>query len=82
MLPVIFFVSFIISILYYVGAMQWIVLKLGWVLQSLIGTTVCESLTCAANIFLGMSESPLLIKPYIKVILYCNSEDAFSPLNI
>lgn len=43
-------------------------MKLGWVLQSLIGTTVCESLTCAANIFLGMSESPLLIKPYIKVI--------------
>lgn len=45
-------------------------MKLGWMLQSLIGTTVCESLTCAANIFLGMSESPLLIKPYIKVIFF------------
>ncbi|KAJ6641433.1 Solute carrier family 28 member 3 [Pseudolycoriella hygida] len=67
-LPVIFFVSFLISILYYLGAMQWIILKLGWLLQTLIGTTICESLTCSANIFLGMSESPLLIKPYIKYL--------------
>ncbi|KAG4076692.1 hypothetical protein HA402_001979 [Bradysia odoriphaga] len=67
-LSVIFFVSFVISILYYLGAMQWFVMKLGWLLQKLIGTTVCESLTCAANIFLGMSESPLLIKPYIKYL--------------
>lgn len=67
-LSVIFFVSFIISILYYLGAMQWFVMKMGWLLQTLIGTTVCESLTCAANIFLGMSESPLLIKPYIKYL--------------
>lgn len=65
-LPVIFFFSFFISILYYLGAMQWVVLKLGWVLQTILGTTVCESVTAAANIFLGMSESPLLIRPYIK----------------
>lgn len=67
-LPVIFFFSFFISILYYVGAMQWIVMKLGWVLQQILGTTVCESVTAAANIFLGMSESPLLIRPYIKIL--------------
>ncbi|XP_017044810.1 solute carrier family 28 member 3 isoform X2 [Drosophila ficusphila] len=64
-LPVIFFFSFFISILYYMGTMQWVVIKLGWILQSLLGTTVCESVTAAANIFLGMSESPLLIRPYI-----------------
>ncbi|KAH8400998.1 hypothetical protein KR009_002365 [Drosophila setifemur] len=64
-LPVIFFFSFFISILYYLGAMQWVVIKLGWVLQQILGTTVCESVTAAANIFLGMSESPLLIRPYI-----------------
>ncbi|XP_017150069.1 solute carrier family 28 member 3 [Drosophila miranda] len=64
-LPVIFFFSFFISILYYMGAMQWVVVKLGWILQQLLGTTVCESVTAAANIFLGMSESPLLIRPYI-----------------
>ncbi|KAI8128428.1 hypothetical protein FF38_10023 [Lucilia cuprina] len=65
-LSVIFFFSFFISILYYLGAMQWVVLKLGWILQQILGTTVCESVTAAANIFLGMSESPLLIRPYIK----------------
>ncbi|KAH8367095.1 hypothetical protein KR084_000549 [Drosophila pseudotakahashii] len=64
-LPVIFFFSFFISILYYMGTMQWIVVKLGWILQQILGTTVCESVTAAANIFLGMSESPLLIRPYI-----------------
>lgn len=47
--------------------MQWFVFKLGWLLQAILGTTVCESITSAANIFLGMSESPLLIRPYIKV---------------
>lgn len=67
-LSVIFFFSFFISILYYLGTMQWIVLKLGWMLQAMLGTTVCESVTSAANIFLGMSESPLLIRPYIKLL--------------
>lgn len=46
--------------------MQWILFKLGWILQSLLGTTVCESVNAAGNIFLGMSESPLVIKPFIK----------------
>lgn len=65
-LSTIFFFSFFISILYYMGTMQWVVMKMGWMLQQLLGTTVCESVTAAANIFLGMSESPLLIRPYIK----------------
>lgn len=55
------------SVLYYYGAMQWIIQKLGFGLQSVLGTTLCESVTVAANIFLGMTESPLIIKPYIKV---------------
>lgn len=67
-LPVIFFFSFFISMLYYLGTMQWIVLKLGWILQQILGTTICESVNAAANIFLGMSESPLLIRPYIKLL--------------
>lgn len=49
--------------------MQWIITKIGWVLQTLIGTTICESVIAAGNIALGMSESPLLIKPYMKVLL-------------
>ncbi|KAH0953201.1 hypothetical protein HN011_008798 [Eciton burchellii] len=64
-LPVIFFFSFAAQILSYLGAMQWIIMKLGWILQSIVGTTLCESITAAANPFIGMSESPLLIKPYL-----------------
>ncbi|XP_012270178.1 solute carrier family 28 member 3 [Orussus abietinus] len=64
-LPVIFFFSLIIQVLYYLGAMQWVIMKLGWILQGVLGTTICESLVAAGNIFLGMTESPLLIKPYL-----------------
>lgn len=65
-LPVVFFFSFAVQVLCYLGAMQWIILKLGWVLQSIMGTTLCESLAAAANPFIGMSESPLMIAPYLK----------------
>ncbi|XP_062541268.1 uncharacterized transporter YutK isoform X2 [Armigeres subalbatus] len=77
-LSVIYFFSFFISILYYLGAMQWVVLKLGWILQSILGTTVCESVIAAANIFLGMSESPLLIRPYIKDLTHSEIHSVMS----
>ncbi|XP_043260400.1 solute carrier family 28 member 3 isoform X1 [Colletes gigas] len=64
-LPVIFYFSFFIQILYYLGVMQSIILNLGQALQRLMGTSICESVICAANIFIGMTESPLLIKPYL-----------------
>ncbi|KAG0723855.1 Sodium/nucleoside cotransporter 2 [Chionoecetes opilio] len=64
-LPVIMFFSFCIQILYYFGVMQTVVMKLGWLLQVTIGTTPCESVNAAANIFLGMTEAPLLIKPFL-----------------
>lgn len=66
-LPVIFFFSFMVSILYYYGAMQWVIKKMGCVLQMILGTTLIESVSVAANIFLGMTESPLVFRPYIKV---------------
>lgn len=50
--------------------MQWVLLKLGWILQSILGTTVCESVNAAGNIFLGQTESPLIIKPYIKILTH------------
>jgi len=53
-LSVIFFLSFIVQILYYYGAMQWVVLNVGWLLQKSMGTTVCESVNAAASIFIGM----------------------------
>lgn len=42
-----------VSILYYYGVMQFIVQKVGWLLQVSLGTTATESINCAANIFLG-----------------------------
>lgn len=53
-LPVILFFSFFVSILYFYGVMQVLVVKLGWLLQMTVGTTACESINAAANIFLGM----------------------------
>lgn len=67
-LPAVFFFSLWVSVLYYLGAMQWLLLNMGWILQSILGTTVCESVNAAVNIFLSMSEGPLIIKPYIKLL--------------
>eukprot|EP00095_Tigriopus_kingsejongensis_P008400 snap_masked-scaffold9_size846264-processed-gene-4.15 protein:Tk08400 transcript:snap_masked-scaffold9_size846264-processed-gene-4.15-mRNA-1 annotation:"hypothetical protein DAPPUDRAFT_312019" len=64
-LSVIYFFSFICNVLFYLGAIQWITLKIGWILRVSIGTTYCESLNAASNIFLGQSMAPLLIQPYL-----------------
>lgn len=64
-LPAIFFFGFIIQMLYHTGILQKVILKLGWLLQTLVGTTACESMNAAGNTFLGMTESILLIKPYV-----------------
>ncbi|XP_028926515.1 sodium/nucleoside cotransporter 2-like isoform X2 [Ornithorhynchus anatinus] len=65
-LPVIVFFSCVMSILYYVGLMQWLILKVAWLLQVTLGTTATETLSVAGNIFVGMTEAPLLIRPYLK----------------
>lgn len=67
-LPVIFFFSMCISILYYLGIIQWVLFKLGWVLQAILGTTVIESLNACINIFLSMSEGPLMLQPYLPLL--------------
>jgi len=64
-LSIIYFVSFFVSMLYYWGVLQFIVKKLGWLLYVTIGTTAAESMNAAANIFLGQTEAPLLIRPYL-----------------
>ncbi|KAG4067164.1 hypothetical protein HA402_000155 [Bradysia odoriphaga] len=69
-LPIIFFFSLCVSVSYYLEAMQWILFKLGWILQSVLGTTICESVNAAGNIFLGQTESPLVIKSYITVLTH------------
>jgi pyrimidine nucleoside transport protein len=43
-------------------------MKMGWLLSITVGTTAAESLNAAANIFLGQTEAPLLIKPFLGVM--------------
>ncbi len=64
-LPVIIFFASLISILYYLGIMQFIVRWIGGGLQKITGISKVESLCAAANIFVGQSESPLVIRPYL-----------------
>jgi concentrative nucleoside transporter, CNT family len=67
-LPVVIFFSSLISVLYYLGIMQWVIRILGGGLSKLLGTSNAESLSAAANIFVGQTEAPLVIKPYIKIL--------------
>ena len=64
-LPVIIFFSSLIAVLYYLGIMQWVIKLLGGGLQKLLGTGRAESLSATANIFVGMVEAPLVVKPYL-----------------
>jgi len=64
-LSIIYFVSFFVSMLFYWGTLQFVVKKLGWLLYVTVGTTAAESMNAAANVFLGQTEAPLLIRPYL-----------------
>ncbi len=66
LLPTIIFVSAITSALYYLGILQRIVMVFAWVMKRLMHLSGAESLAAAANIFVGQTEAPLLIKPYIE----------------
>uniref|UniRef100_A0A8C3BGC2 Sodium/nucleoside cotransporter n=1 Tax=Cairina moschata TaxID=8855 RepID=A0A8C3BGC2_CAIMO len=69
-LPIVVFFSCVTSILYYLGAMQWLILKISWLLQFSMGTTPTETLSVAGNIFVGQTEAPLLIRPYLPDMTY------------
>ena len=64
-LCVIIFFSALISVLYHLGVMQFIIKLLGGSLQKALGTSRAESMSAAANIFVSQTEAPLVIKPYI-----------------
>ena len=64
-LPVIIFFSSLTAVLYYLGIMQWVVRLLGGALQKLLGTSRTESLSATANIFVGQTEAPLVVRPFI-----------------
>ena len=65
-LPVIIFFSALMSVLYHIGVMQFVVKIIGGGLRAIIGTGTVESLNGAANIFVGQTEAPLVVKPYLK----------------
>jgi len=64
-LPTILFFSALMTILYHLGLMQRIVRGLAFVMQRTMGTSGSETLSAAANIFVGQTEAPLVIKPYV-----------------
>ncbi|WP_226691810.1 MULTISPECIES: NupC/NupG family nucleoside CNT transporter [Rodentibacter] len=64
-LPIIVFFSGLVSILYYLGIMHVVIKIIGGALQKLLGTSKAESLSAAANIFVGQTEAPLVVKPYV-----------------
>ena len=64
-LPVIVFFSALVAVLYHVGIMDWIIKILGGALQKLLKTSRTESLSATANIFVGQTEAPLIVKPFI-----------------
>lgn len=64
-LPVIVFFSSLITVLYHLGIMTWIVRLIGGVLQTVLKTSRPESMSAAANIFVGQAEAPLVVKPFV-----------------
>lgn len=65
-LPVIVFFSSLIAVLYHLGIMQWIINLMGGGLRRILQTSRAESLSATANIFVGQTEAPLVVRPYIK----------------
>ena len=64
-LPTIIFFASLMSVLYYLGVMQRIVQGMAWVMARVMGTSGAESLSNTANIFVGQTEAPLMIRPFI-----------------
>ena len=65
-LPIIIFFSALMSVLYHLRIMEWIVRLVGGFLHKVIGTGAVESMNAAANVFVGQTEAPLAVRPYLK----------------
>ncbi|WP_407330769.1 NupC/NupG family nucleoside CNT transporter [Enterovibrio sp. 27052020O] len=64
-LPLIIFISSLVSLLYYLGIMQWLIKVLGGAIHRLLGTSKIESVAATGNIFLSMSEASLVVRPFL-----------------
>jgi len=65
-LPIIIFFAALMSVLYHLRIMEWLVRIVGGALHKIIGTGAIESMNAAANIFVGQTEAPLVVKPYLR----------------
>jgi CNT family concentrative nucleoside transporter len=65
-LPTIIFFSSLMTVLYYLKVMQAIVKGMAWVMQRTMGTSGAETLSTAGNVFLGQTEAPLMVKPFVE----------------
>lgn len=64
-LPTLIFFSSFMAVLYHVGIMQWVVRHMARVMVRLLGTSGSESLSACGNVFVGQTEAPLLVKPFL-----------------
>lgn len=64
-LPTIIFFSSLMAIFYHLGLMQRLVSGMAWVMQKTMKTSGSETLSCAANIFVGQTEAPLIVRPFV-----------------
>jgi len=65
-LPIIIFFSSLMSVLYHLRIMEWIVRLVGGALHRIIGAGGVESMNAAANVFVGQTEAPLVVRPYLR----------------
>lgn len=67
-MPVVIFFGAIVNVLFYFGAIQYLILKVSFVINVIMNTSPTESINSTANVFLGLSEAPLLIKPFLPIM--------------
>ena len=65
-LPIILFFAALMSVMYHLRIMEWVVKLVGGFLHKVIGTGAVESMNAAANVFVGQTEAPLVVRPYLK----------------
>ncbi|CAG5102303.1 Oidioi.mRNA.OKI2018_I69.chr1.g237.t2.cds [Oikopleura dioica] len=65
-LPTVIYFSMVIAVLYYTGIMPYFIKKISWIMEITCDVSGPEAIVCVGNIFVGQTESPLLIKPFIK----------------
>ena len=65
-LPTIIFFSALMAVLYHLGIMQLVVRSIAWVMRFTMRTSGAETLSCSANIFVGQTEAPLMVRPFVR----------------